>query len=146
VSGSADTIRLPLAALNRHQIGNWFKRKSIAKLRKHPEDFGQANPYDARVNDCISKFRNVSEPITIQQARAKYLADARSRQLAECTSYKYRLLFKQIESFANRKGLRLSKELKLETLDEFRCGWKDRPRSSQKTLERLRAFLHYWER
>lgn len=87
-----------------------------------------------------------AEPMTIQLAAERFLADARARQLAECTVYKYRLLFKQIENFAQRHGLRFLKELDLQALDEFRTEWKDGPRSSLKKLERLRAFLRFCER
>jgi hypothetical protein len=79
-----------------------------------------------RTQESLKKeSKNVRRRITIQQAAENFRADAKSRQLAECTIYEYRLLFKQIETFANRKGLRFPKELKLETLDEFRCEWKD---------------------
>ena len=87
-----------------------------------------------------------ADPLTIQRAEEKFLAVAKSRQLAECTIYKYRLLFKQIGGFAHRRGLRFLNELNLENLDEFRSEWKDGPRSSQKKLERLRAFLRFCER
>ena len=36
----------------------------------------------------------------------EFLEDARSRELAEATLYKYRLLFRQLEAFAAKKGLR----------------------------------------
>jgi site-specific recombinase XerD len=74
------------------------------------------------------------------------LTDAAARCLNESTIYKYRLLFKQIGGFAQKRGLRYLKELDLETLDTFRSEWKDGPRSSLKKLERLRAFLRFCER
>ena len=45
-------------------------------------------------------------PITIEQARENFLADVRSRRLSECTIYKYKLLFKRLNDFAQRTGLR----------------------------------------
>jgi len=86
------------------------------------------------------------EPITIQQAGERLLNDGKARKLNESTLYKYRLLFKQIGDFAQRRGLRYLKELDLTTLDDFRAEWKDGPRSSLKKLERLRAFLRFCER
>ena len=90
--------------------------------------------------------KSTAEPITIEQAKDKYLADAAARCLNESTIYKYRLLFKQIGDFAQKRGLRYLKALDLETLDTFRSEWKDGPRSSLKKLERLRAFLRFCER
>jgi len=40
--------------------------------------------------------------------------------LNESTVYKYRLLFKQIGAFAQKRGLRYLKELDLPMLDDFR--------------------------
>lgn len=86
------------------------------------------------------------EPLSIQTANENFLADARARNLSESTLYKYRFLFKQIEDFAQRHGLRYLRELELPVLDEFRSEWKDGPRSRLKKLERLRAFLRFCER
>jgi integrase/recombinase XerD len=87
-----------------------------------------------------------SEAMAIESACERFLADAQARQLAECTLYKYRLLFKQIGTFARKLGFRYLKELDLPALDQFRTEWKDGPRSSLKKLERLRAFLRHCER
>lgn len=93
-----------------------------------------------------SEPKNAAEPMTIQQAGEKFIADANARKLNESTIYKYSLLFKQLGNFAQKGGLRYLKELELTTLDEFRSEWKDGPRSSLKKLERLRAFLRFCER
>ena len=92
-----------------------------------------------------SEPKNAAEPITIQQAGEKSIADANARKLNESTIYKYSLLFKQLGNFAQKGGLRYLKEVELTTLDEFRSEWKDGPRSSLKKLERLRAFLRFCE-
>ncbi len=83
------------------------------------------------------------EPKTIEYATERYLADAHQRNLQEATIYKYRLLFSQLKSFADKKGLRYVKQLDLEMLREFREGWKDGPRSRVKKLERLRSWLKF---
>lgn len=93
-----------------------------------------------------SEPKSSQEPTTIEQAGQRFLADADARKLNESTLYKYRLLFKQIGDFAQKRGLRFLKELELATLDEFRSEWKDGPRSSLKKLERLRAYLRFCER
>jgi integrase/recombinase XerD len=94
----------------------------------------QAEPKDTR------------EPITVKQAGENFTTDVRSRGLSDCTVYKYKLLFRRLEDFARRNGLRYLKELDLQTLDRFRSEWKEGPRSSLKKLERLRAFLRFCER
>src|ERR1017187_6475087 len=81
--------------------------------------------------------KTANEPITIQTAGERCLADAKARKLNDSTIYKYRFLFKQIGDFAQKHGLRYLKELDLQTLDAFRSEWKDGPRSSLKKLERL---------
>jgi integrase/recombinase XerD len=90
--------------------------------------------------------KSTTDPLTIQLASEKFLADAKARKLHESTIYKYRLLFKQIGGFAQKRGLRFLKELELARLDDFRSEWKDGPRSGLKKLERLRAFLRFCER
>ena len=86
------------------------------------------------------------EPITIEAAGKKFVADAEAQKLAESTIDKYRLLFKQMEQFAQKRGLRYLTEVSLQTLDEFRSSWKDGPRSGAKKLERLRAFFRFAQR
>ena len=85
------------------------------------------------------------EPITIEKAREKFLNDMEQRGLAEATIYKYRIMFKQLESFAVARGLRYVVELSLDQLSDFRSSWKDGLRSSAKKLERLRAWLAFCE-
>lgn len=84
--------------------------------------------------------------ITIVQGCEKFEADAGARRLNEATIYKYKLLFKQLKSFAAHKGLRFLVELDVDSLGTFRAEWKDGPRSSLKKLERLRAFLGFAQR
>jgi integrase/recombinase XerD len=90
--------------------------------------------------------KSTAEPTTIKWAAEQFLADVKSRGLSDCTMYKYKLLFRRIEDFAVRFGLRYLKELDLETLDKFRAEWKEGPRSRLKKLERLRAFLRFCEK
>jgi integrase/recombinase XerD len=83
------------------------------------------------------------EPITIQIAQDRLLADMAAQKLTESTIAKYRQLFKQMTAFAQDRGLRYLKELDLTMLDAFRSGWKDGARSSAKKLERIRSFLRF---
>lgn len=82
-------------------------------------------------------------PVTIAQATDSFLADAKARELREPTLYKYRLLFRRLQTFADGRGLRLISELNLDTLREFRNSWPDHNLAALKKLERLRAFLRF---
>jgi hypothetical protein len=83
---------------------------------------------------------------TIKEAHVKFMADAEARKLNEATLYKYRLLFRQLDTFAEAHNLQRLKQLDLDTLAIFRAAWKDGPRSGLKKLERLRAFLRFTEK
>jgi integrase/recombinase XerD len=83
------------------------------------------------------------EPVRIADAAEKFLSDARARNLAEQTVYKYDLLFRQLKDFARRGGYDLLHDLDVDALSRFRAEWKDGPRASQKKLERLRAFFGF---
>ena len=109
-------------------------------------DWQKAQDLVREMEATESEPKDSNEPITLQIAGERCLADAKARMLNESTIYKYRLLFKQIGDFAKKHGLRYLKELDLQTLDVFRSEWKDGPRSSLKKLERLRSFLRFCER
>jgi site-specific recombinase XerD len=83
------------------------------------------------------------EQITIAQACQEFLLDAEARQLQEATLYKYRLLFRKMESFAHDHGLRFLRELDLAMLREFRTSWPNHNLSALKKLECLRAFFGF---
>jgi integrase/recombinase XerD len=84
------------------------------------------------------------EPIPIETACEDFLSNARARGLKEdSTVYKYRLLFKQLEAFALRNGLRVLAELDLPTLRKFRASWVNENFSAQKKLESLRTFFRF---
>jgi integrase/recombinase XerD len=81
--------------------------------------------------------------VTIKQACDSFEADAKARDLREPTLYKYRLLFRRLQEFAEGRGLRFVAELNLDTLREFRNSWPDHNLAALKKLERLRAFLRF---
>lgn len=82
-------------------------------------------------------------PITLNQAWLRFMADLDARKLHPATVRKYRLLQKQMEEFATRKGTRFLSQLDIDTMGEFRSGWKDGALSASKKLERLRAFFRF---
>jgi len=109
---------------------NWDKAQEIVR-RWEAEGQFKGNSNEA------------SAPITIKQAWQTFLADLEKRNLHASTIRKYRLLFRQMEGFATRLGLRFLIEFDLVTLREFRIEWTDGPLSSAKKLERLRAFFRF---
>jgi len=82
-------------------------------------------------------------PITIFEAKEEFLRDAEARNLNEKTIYKYRLLFRQLEAFAQAMGIRCLKELDAPILRRFRATWKDGNLAALKKLERLRTFFRF---
>ena len=84
--------------------------------------------------------------VTIKDAHAKFIADAEARKLNDATLYKYRLLFRQLDGFAETYKLQFLKQLDLDTLATFRATWTQGPRTSLKKLERLRAFMRFAEK
>jgi len=113
-------------------------RKSL-----HTADWQKAQNFVREWEAKANEPKVPQEPITIRAAGDRFIADAEAQKLTQSTIYKYRLLFKQAGDFAQKCGLRYLIELNLQTLDEFRSGWKDGPRSCAKKLERLRAFFRF---
>src|SRR5208282_2196617 len=84
--------------------------------------------------------------VTIKDAHTKFIADAEARKLNDATLSKYRLLFRQLDGFAETYKLEFLDQLDLDTLATFRATWTEGPRTSLKKLERLRAFMRFAEK
>jgi integrase len=84
--------------------------------------------------------------VLIVEAHKKFTADAEARKLNQATLYKYRLLFRHVEQFAETYKLEFLDQLDLDTLATFRASWTEGPRTSLKKLERLRAFMRFAEK
>jgi hypothetical protein len=61
------------------------------------------------------------EPVTIEQAWQKLIADSEARKLHESTIRKYRLLSPQMKDYASLSGLRFLTELDIDAVGQFRC-------------------------
>ena len=85
----------------------------------------------------------VALPVTIVEACEKCLVDAQSRGLREATLYKYRSLFRKLQSFALDRGFRFPKDFTVDELRQFRAAWPHRGMSANKRLEELRAFFRF---
>ncbi len=84
------------------------------------------------------------EPVTIEEAVAAYLADARARELREATLYKLESIFrKQFLSWVKDKGLRFLKEIDLPLLRDCRATWTDGALAKKKKQERLVGFFWF---
>jgi integrase/recombinase XerD len=84
--------------------------------------------------------------VLIVEAHKKFTADAEARKLNQATLYKYRLLFRHLDKFAETYKLEFLDQLDLDTLATFRALWTEGPRTSLKKLERLRAFMRFAEK
>ena len=109
-------------------IRDWEKAQALVR---EWEAEGQPTP-ESRV-----------EPTTISEACEAFLQDAVARNLDEKTVYKYRLLFRRLEEFAQTNGFRFLEELDIATLRKFRASWSDSNLAAVKKLERLRSFFRF---
>ena len=85
------------------------------------------------------RTRQTEQQIMIKDAHRKFIADAEARKLNQSTLYKYRLLFHELDAFADAYKLQFLTQLDLDTLATFRATWTQGPRTSLKKLERLRG-------
>jgi integrase/recombinase XerD len=84
-----------------------------------------------------------TEPQTIGQACDAFLEDAGARGLRPPSLYKYRLLFRQLQDFAQGRGLTFLSQLGTAELRWFRASWPNKNLSANKKLEHLRAFFRF---
>ncbi len=81
--------------------------------------------------------------VTVEGACAQFLQDAQARNLKPPTIYKYDLLFRQMQTFAVREGLRFIREFDVEQVRKFRASWTNRNLAARKKFEHLRAFFRF---
>jgi integrase/recombinase XerD len=80
---------------------------------------------------------------TIKDACKAFILDAEARDLKPTTLYKYELLFRQLEAFADEKGLVFIADVGLEEARAFRASWPNKNVAARKKLEHFRAFLRF---
>jgi site-specific recombinase XerD len=81
--------------------------------------------------------------ITIEEWRDQFIKNAGTENISEETIRKYKLLFKQLLGFTQDRGIRFPGGLDLESLQQFRNTWKDKPLSKSKKQERLRSIFKF---
>jgi integrase/recombinase XerD len=84
------------------------------------------------------------EATTIEQAKTEFLADLEARKLKKNTVDRFRIIFRQLEEFTKKEGLRFLCELDTPTLNRFRATWEGNSGLSDlKKLDRLRGFFRF---
>ena len=84
-------------------------------------------------------------PVLIKAACDKFLDDAKARGLREPTLYKYKLLFRKLQEFAEAQGLVFVRAFDVEWTRKFRETWPNRNQAARKKLENLRSFFRFAE-
>jgi len=111
---------------------NWIRAKEIVT--------------DWEIAGRIVEEEEPQQLTTVADACKAFLADAKARNLRPATLYKYHLLFRQLQIFADNAGLTVVNQLDLEALRSFRESWPNRNIAGKKKLEALRTFLQFcWE-
>ena len=82
-------------------------------------------------------------PATLEQARLRFIEDATARGLRPPSIYKYNLVLKQLQEFADSKGLITLTSLDVNVLRAFRASWVNKNLSAAKKLEHLKAFFRF---
>ena len=82
-------------------------------------------------------------PLTLEQAGKKFLADAKARELRDSSIYKYKLLLKQLDAFAQARGYIFLASLGVDELRAFRASWFNKNLSARKKLEHLKSFFNF---
>jgi len=83
------------------------------------------------------------ERITIEKWRDQFVKNARTENISSETIRKYATLFRQLIAYTRDKGVRFPNELDLESLQNFRNTWQDKPLSKSKKQERLRSIFKF---
>ena len=81
--------------------------------------------------------------VTIEGWRDQFLQDAAARNLSPGTMRLYKLLFRQLISFATDYGISLANNMDLDALTKFRATWAVGPLTATKKLERLRSIYKF---
>lgn len=81
--------------------------------------------------------------VTVAQACEQFLADARARNLALSSIYKYDLLLRRLKEFAITARIVAIADCDFPSLLQFRATWKDNNLAALKKLELLRCFFRF---
>jgi integrase/recombinase XerD len=88
-------------------------------------------------------IKKLTASLGIKDACDRYISDAQARDLKDPTLYKFRLLFRQLQEFAEDKGLVYMSDLNLDNLRQFRATWPNKNESARVKLGNFRAFIGF---
>ena len=88
-------------------------------------------------------IKQLTTSLGIKDACDRYMQDAQARDLKEPTLYKFRLLFRQLQAFADDKGLVFMSDLNVDNLRQFRATWPNENESARVKLGNFRAFIGF---
>lgn len=123
-----EALRDPRDASGRAKVCDWQRAQDIVR--------------DWEAEGRVIK-QTEAEPLTVRQACDGFVADAEARHLRAPSLYKYHLLFKQLQAFAEQKGFRYLAEFSLDQWRTFRATWPNKNISALKKLGYLRTFLRF---
>lgn len=84
-----------------------------------------------------------TESLSVVTAWERFIAQAKARQLNAATIYKYDLLRRRMEDFAQRRGIQLLKDFDLAALEAFLAEGKEGALARLKKMERTKAFFRF---
>jgi integrase/recombinase XerD len=128
-------------------LRDWTKAQGIVREWESNSKAGETVRVEAKravPRELLSGIGNQeATPPTVKDACEKFIADAEARGLREPTIYKFRLLFRRLQEFAELNGLRYLSQFDIDQLRQFRATWPNRNFAAQKKLEALRTFFRF---
>lgn len=127
-------------------LRDWTKAQELVREceTKSEEESIRVGAKPAIARELSSEISNQkATPPTVKDSCDKFIADGEARGLREPTLYKFRLLFRQMQAFAESNGLRYLSEFGIDQLRQFRATWPNRNFAGQKKLEALRTFFRF---
>jgi integrase/recombinase XerD len=84
----------------------------------------------------------LAKVMSLNHAWDKFLLQMKARKLSPTSMYKYGLLRKRMEDFAEERKLHSLKDFNVDVLESFQSGWTTlRDVAAMKTMERLKSFF-----
>ncbi|HEY1218764.1 MAG: site-specific integrase [Bryobacteraceae bacterium] len=101
-----------------------------------------------RAQELIREIEDGRKPevpvVTLKRAADTFSDDLQAQNRAADTVRKYRLLFKQLGEFADRRGLSAITAFTFDVLVQFRSSWTEKGTATRsKKLDRLKAFFRF---
>lgn len=126
-------------------LGDEEVRKSLGlrdwtKAQKKLRDWETSGVPAAKEND---------EAVSIAAAETEFLARCEAEKLKKSSVDRYRILFRELDRFAEQEGFRFLKQIDVPALNRFRATWKGRNGQASsgltdlKKLERIRSFFRF---